>query len=92
MCMQRLQQSNFFNCTCFFCLLIWQCCAGNRVSGMRPDRLAALLRDKDKVAERLVQLRQLLPDIDVSALVARQPDLLAQASTLPTLLPAPGKQ
>lgn len=47
---------------------------------MRPDRLAALLRDKDKVAERLVQLRQLLPQIDVSALVARQPDLLAQVT------------
>ncbi|KAK9813660.1 hypothetical protein WJX73_002170 [Symbiochloris irregularis] len=51
---------------------------GGRVSAMRPKNLAALLRDKDKVAERLVQLRQLLPELDVSALVARQPDLLAQ--------------
>ena len=51
---------------------------GTKVKSLRPAVLAELLRDQGSLAQRLVKLRQLLPYADVSALVAKQPDLLLQ--------------
>ena len=45
---------------------------------MKPGLLAALLRDTHVVAERAVRLKELLPHTNVSAMVAKQPELLLQ--------------
>lgn len=55
-----------------------------RVLKMHPDQLADLLQDPGAVAAALLQLRQLLPGANVSAMVAQAPWLLEQ-STLKSL-------
>ena len=52
--------------------------AERRVHLMKPPLLAELLRDTAAVAERAVQLKQLLPRINVSAMASKQPELLLQ--------------
>lgn len=43
---------------------------------MRPDLLVELLRSIDQVALALLELKKTFPRTDVSAMVARQPNLL----------------
>ncbi len=52
--------------------------AGKKVHHMKPGLLAALLRDTHVVAERAVRLKELLPHTNVSAMAAKQPELLLQ--------------
>ena len=54
--------------------------AGRKVKDLHPSILSALLRDPDKVAMTLVQLRELLPHANVSQLVARMPALLLKVT------------
>lgn len=49
-----------------------------KVHHMKPGLLAALLRDTHVVAERAVHLKELLPHTNVSAMAAKQPELLLQ--------------
>lgn len=49
-----------------------------KVHHMKPGLLAALLRDTHVVAERAVRLKELLPHTNVSAMAAKQPELLLQ--------------
>ena len=50
---------------------------------MKPGLLAALLRDTHVVAERAVHLKELLPHTNVSAMAAKQPELLLQVMLIP---------
>ncbi len=62
--------------------------AGKKVHHMKPGLLAALLRDTHVVAERAVRLKELLPHTNVSAMAAKQPELLLQVvmlASVPTL-------
>ena len=43
---------------------------------MRPALCAALLRDPQRIAQRLVQCRSALPGVDAARLFGQQPDLL----------------
>ncbi len=52
--------------------------AGKKVHHMKPGLLAALLRDTHVIADRAVRLRELLPHTNVSAMAAKQPELLLQ--------------
>ena len=54
--------------------------AGRKVKDLHPSILSALLRDPDKVAMTLVQLREFLPHANVSQLVARMPALLLKVT------------
>ncbi len=47
---------------------------------MRPALLAALLQDLQDMAQRLVQCRNALPDIDAARLFGQQPNLLLRVS------------
>ncbi|DBB03641.1 hypothetical protein WJX82_008762 [Trebouxia sp. C0006] len=49
-----------------------------KVHHMKPGLLAALLRDTHVIADRAVRLRKLLPHTNVSAMAAKQPELLLQ--------------
>ncbi len=61
--------------------------AGKKVHHMKPGLLAALLRDTRVVADRAVRLKELLPHSNVSAMAAKQPELLLQVmlASVPTL-------
>lgn len=50
--------------------------AGSKVASMRPALCAALLRDPQQIAQRLVQCRSALPGVDAARLFGQQPDLL----------------
>ena len=54
--------------------------AGRKVKDLHPSLLSALLRDPEKVAMTLVQLREFLPHANVSQLVARMPALLLKVT------------
>ena len=47
---------------------------------MRPALCAALLRDPQQVAQRLVQCRSALPSVDAARLFGQRPDLLLLVS------------
>ncbi len=55
--------------------------ADARLATMRPWVLADLLRDVPCIAERLFQLRSLLPHMDVTILASQQPNLLLKVTT-----------
>ncbi len=57
--------------------------AGKKVHHMKPGLLAALLRDTHVVADRAVRLKELLPHTNVSAMAAKQPELLLQVMLVP---------
>ncbi len=56
--------------------------AGSKVHNMKPGLLAALLRDPHAIAHRAVCLKELLPCSNVSAMAAKEPELLLQVITL----------
>ena len=63
---------------------------------VKPSTLAGLLRDTGAIVPRLISLKALLPDADVSTLAAARPELLLlvralslQAGLLARLHPAP---
>lgn len=47
---------------------------------MKPDLLAYLVQDLDRVANRLISLKEIFPDANVSLMVAKQPDVLLKDS------------
>jgi hypothetical protein len=52
----------------------------HRLHTMRPAMLTALLSDTARLAEKLVQLTDVLPGANVSLLVSKSPDILLQVS------------
>lgn len=52
--------------------------AAGRIPRLQPSLLAALTADLNTTSSRLLGLRELLPDANVSALVAGRPQLLLQ--------------
>lgn len=52
--------------------------AAGRIPRLQPSLLAALTSDLNTTSSRLLGLRELLPDANVSALVAARPQLLLQ--------------
>ena len=57
--------------------------AGSKVKDLSPSLLATLLKDRHKVAQLLVQLREYLPHANVSQMVSRKHALLTQVSSPP---------
>jgi hypothetical protein len=53
-------------------------CAEAKVAYIKPSILAGLLRDPAKILDKLVQLKQLLPDADVGKIAVAEPELLLQ--------------
>ncbi|KAK9837304.1 hypothetical protein WJX81_005157 [Elliptochloris bilobata] len=51
-----------------------------KVANMRPALCAALLRDPQQLAQRLVQCRTALPHVDAANLFGQQPDLLLKGT------------
>ena len=43
---------------------------------MRPPLLAALLKDPEYLAKRILRLKELLPDANISSMAAKEPGLL----------------
>ena len=43
---------------------------------MRPPLLAALLRNPEELAKRILRLKELLPDANISSMAAKEPGLL----------------
>lgn len=52
------------------------CLAGSNAGNMRPPLLAALLKDPEKLAKRILRLKELLPDANISSMAAKEPGLL----------------
>ena len=51
---------------------------------MKPGLLASLLQDTNTIAQRAARLKELLPDINISAMASKQPELLLQVIALLT--------
>ena len=43
---------------------------------MRPPLLAALLKNPETLAKRILRLKELLPDANISSMAAKEPGLL----------------
>ena len=50
--------------------------AGSRAGNMRPPLLAGLLKDPEALAKRILRLKELLPDANISSMAAKEPGLL----------------
>lgn len=53
---------------------------GRKVHMMKPDLLAHLLQDLDRVTQKLISLKEIFPDANVSMMASKQPSLLLEDS------------
>ena len=58
-------------------------CAEAKVAYIKPSILAGLLGDPPVVLDRLLKLKELLPEADVGKIAVGQPQLLLQVCRLP---------